>query len=51
MHIYWYPLQGDFLATQKGNNLILLVTHAGIWAGTVALAGYFIGFHYNYPRH
>lgn len=39
-----YPLQGDFLANQKGNNFLLLITHAGIWAGTVALAGHLIGF-------
>lgn len=39
-----YPLQGQFLAEQKGNNPILLVTHAVIWTGTIALAGHLLGF-------
>lgn len=42
-----YPLQGDFLASQKGDNFILLLTHAGIWSGTLALAGHLIGFDIN----
>ena len=39
-----YPLQGDFLATMKGKNAIALVTHAGIWTGCIATAGYLIGY-------
>ena len=42
-----YPLQGQFLSDYKGENYILLLTHVGIWTGTVALAGYFIGFDVN----
>lgn len=38
-----YPLQGEFLATMKGKNMIVLVSHAGIWTGCIALAGYLIG--------
>lgn len=33
-----YPLQGDFLATMKGKNYIALVSHAGIWTGTICTA-------------
>jgi hypothetical protein len=39
-----YPLQGDFLATMKGKNLIVLVTHAGIWTGTILVAVHLLGF-------
>lgn len=39
-----YPLQGQFLSEQKGKNNILLVTHAIIWTGTIALAGHLLGF-------
>ena len=39
-----YPLQGDFLATMKGKNHIILVTHAGIWTGTILVAVHFLGF-------
>ncbi|MGY3717057.1 DUF3307 domain-containing protein [Sutcliffiella cohnii] len=39
-----YPLQGEFLATTKGKNLIALVSHAGIWTGCIAIGGYLIGF-------
>ena len=39
-----YPLQGDFLATMKGKNAIALVTHAGIWTGCIATAGYLVGY-------
>ncbi len=28
-----YPLQGEFLAQNKGNNLLLMITHCIIWAG------------------
>lgn len=38
-----YPLQGEFLATMKGKNVIVLVSHAGIWTGCIALAGHFLG--------
>lgn len=39
-----YPLQGDFLAKAKGENIIILISHAGIWAGCIATAGYLMGF-------
>lgn len=39
-----FPLQGSFLAEMKGRNTYLLVAHAGIWSGCVAIAGYLIGF-------
>ena len=47
MEIFWllfahlladYPLQGEFLATMKGKNHIVLVSHAGIWTGTICVA-------------
>lgn len=43
-----YPLQGDFLANMKGKNVIVLVSHAGIWTGCIATAGYLIGYHIGY---
>lgn len=43
-----YPLQGSFLAEFKGKNPIILVTHAGIWTGCIAVAGYLIGFEVGY---
>lgn len=43
-----YPLQGDFLSKMKGKNIIILFTHAGIWAGCIAIAGYLIGFEADY---
>ncbi|OJT57678.1 hypothetical protein BFP46_05085 [Bacillus licheniformis] len=33
-----YPLQGDFLANMKGENLTILATHAGIWTGVICIA-------------
>jgi Protein of unknown function (DUF3307) len=39
-----YPLQGEFLAMMKGKNHIVLVSHAGIWTGCIATAGYLLGF-------
>lgn len=39
-----YPLQGDFLSKMKGKNVILLISHAGIWTGCIAIAGYLVGF-------
>ncbi len=33
-----YPLQGEFLATMKGKNYIVLLSHAGIWTGTICIA-------------
>lgn len=39
-----YPLQGPFLATEKGKYDILLYTHAAIWTGCIATAGYLIGY-------
>ena len=38
-----YPLQGDFLANMKGKNFIVLVSHAGIWTGTICTALQLIG--------
>lgn len=39
-----YPLQGHFLANNKGKNHILLFTHAGIWTGTILVAVHLLGF-------
>jgi hypothetical protein len=39
-----YPLQGDFLANMKGKNHIILVSHAGIWTGTILVAVHLLGF-------
>lgn len=39
-----YPLQGEFLATMKGKNKIALLSHAGIWTGTILIAAHFIGY-------
>jgi hypothetical protein len=56
MSIFWllfahlladYPLQGEFLATMKGKNNIVLVSHAGIWTGTIALALVFLDIPFN----
>lgn len=44
-----YPLQGDFLANIKGKNLIALLTHAGIWTGTVTLSLKLLGYHPTFP--
>jgi len=38
-----YPLQGEFLATMKGKNMIVLFSHAGIWTGTILTAVHLIG--------
>ncbi|MBU8785709.1 DUF3307 domain-containing protein [Bacillus glycinifermentans] len=43
-----YPLQGDFLATMKGKNVIVLLSHAGIWAGTISIAAYLAGIQITY---
>lgn len=39
-----YPLQGEFLATMKGKNRIVLFSHAGIWTGTILVAVHLLGF-------
>lgn len=39
-----YPLQGTFLATMKGKNHIVLVSHAGIWTGTLLVAVHLLGY-------
>ena len=39
-----YPLQGEFLATMKGKNHIALVSHAGIWTGTILVAVHLLGY-------
>lgn len=38
-----YPLQGEFLAMNKGKNHIVLATHAGIWTGTICTALWLMG--------
>lgn len=38
-----YPLQGDYLATTKGKNIISLVSHAGIWTGVICVTTYLLG--------
>jgi hypothetical protein len=43
-----YPLQGDFLANMKGKNKLVLITHAGIWTGCIATAGYLIGYNVGF---
>ena len=43
-----YPLQGTFLATMKGKNNIILLTHAGIWTGTILVALHLLGFSVTY---
>lgn len=43
-----YPLQGEFLSKVKGENWIILVSHAAIWTGCIALAGYLMGFDVGY---
>lgn len=40
-----YPLQGDFLAKQKGTRLIAMWSHCGIWTGCVTIAAHFVGLH------
>jgi hypothetical protein len=42
-----YPLQGEFLATMKGKNVIVLVSHAGIWTGLITTAAHLIGIEIN----
>ncbi|MES9681745.1 DUF3307 domain-containing protein [Gottfriedia acidiceleris] len=39
-----YPLQGNFLATMKGKNFIVLFSHAGIWTGTILTFAYLLGY-------
>ena len=38
-----YPLQGSFLANEKGKNPILLVSHAAIWTGVIVYAAHALG--------
>lgn len=42
-----YPLQGEFLATMKGKNHIVLFSHAGIWTGVISVASWLIGIPIN----
>lgn len=42
-----YPLQGEFLATTKGKNMISLFSHAGIWTGVIAVTSVLIGLPIN----
>ncbi len=39
-----YPLQGPFLAETKGRNPLTLVSHAGIWTGTIMAVGRWCGY-------
>ncbi|OMD66019.1 hypothetical protein BSK62_13205 [Paenibacillus odorifer] len=39
-----YPLQGDFLAKVKGSNMIALISHAGIWTGTILVSVHLLGY-------
>ena len=32
-----YPLQGEFLAKMKGENLYLMFCHVAIWTGTISV--------------
>ncbi|MEK5416336.1 DUF3307 domain-containing protein [Paenibacillus sp. FSL L8-0708] len=43
-----YPLQGDFLAKTKGSNVISLISHAGIWTGTILVAVHLLGYQVNF---
>lgn len=43
-----YPLQGEFLATTKGKNIISLVSHAGIWTGAILTAVHLLGYGVNF---
>jgi hypothetical protein len=43
-----YPLQGDFLALNKGKNPIALLTHAGIWTGTISVTWFLLGYEVSY---
>jgi Protein of unknown function (DUF3307) len=38
-----YPLQGQFISDMKGKNIIILITHVGIWTGCVSVAGILVG--------
>lgn len=38
-----FPLQGAYLAENKGKNDYLLFAHSFIWAGTVSLGLYYFG--------
>lgn len=42
-----HPLQGQFLATEKGRNIILLVSHAIIWTGCIVIVGHLLGYTVN----
>ena len=42
-----YPLQGEFLAKEKGRNLIALASHAGIWTGVILTAAHLLGYAVN----
>ena len=39
-----YPLQGEFLAREKGKNWIALASHAGIWTGVILTATHLLGY-------
>lgn len=40
-----YPLQGDFLSNMKGKNVIVLLSHAGIWTGCIVLGLRLLSYH------
>ena len=43
-----YPLQREFLSAEKGDNIIFLFSHAGIWTGCIATAGFVMGFNIQF---
>jgi hypothetical protein len=38
-----YPLQGDFLAKMKGERVLLMASHCGIWTGCIVTAAHLVG--------
>lgn len=42
-----YPLQGEYLATTKGENFISLFSHCGIWTGAICTALSLLGYKVN----
>ena len=42
-----FTFQSQYLATTKGNNVVSLIAHSGIWTGTILIAAYLIGYEIN----
>lgn len=38
-----FPLQGEWLAKNKGSNFLYMLAHVTIWTGSISLAMQFIG--------